>query len=213
MPAKKSTPTTAKAPKKPRENPLGAPRKKIHTVLRDMVAYALSGGGRFPDWCGFAAAQGLPVATVQRLSKTAHYVRYYGEAIQSRIDRLDLVLAVNLRGNALATLAAMMSDPDATMSARVKAAEVLLKQSDAAIARLTPSNPESLIDSATRLARDGVLPTETALALQTGILKTVDAMRLGNGDTGLTKFDLSYIELDIEPLDSDQDGDDLEADY
>ena len=213
MPAKKTTPkTTAKAPKEPRENSLGAPRKKAHDVIRAMVDFALANGGRYPVWDSFAAAQKLPVATVQRLSETTNYIRSYSAAVHRKISTLDLIAGFSLRSNALATLTAIMSDPDSPASTKIKAAEVLLKEASASIARLQPSNPESIVDAATRLARDGILPMDSALALESGIYATVESMRRGGGDAGLTSLDLTFIELEIEPLDDEPEGDGLDVD-
>lgn len=178
-----------------------------------MVDFAVSNGGRYPDWRGFASAESLPVSTVERLATTPKFVLWYDRAIARKVEQLDLTLALPVRANALSVLSAIMTNPDATPATRVRAAEALLKESNIAIARLTPSNPESLLDSMTVLVRDGILPANIAIAMKTGLEKTVESMRLGNGDSGLTVRDLEYIELEIEPLDGDLDGDDLDTDY
>jgi len=213
MPVKKDpNKPPAKNRKQPPPKPEALPRKKYFEVIRAMVDYAVANGGRYPEWREFAAAQSLPVSTVERLSTTPKYTQWYGRAIHKKVEQLDLTLALPVRARALAVLSGIMNDIDATPATRVRAAECLLKESNIAIARLQPTKPETIIDAATMLARDGVLPTQAVIALQTGLTKTVESMRLGCGDAGLSLKDLQYIELEIEPLDDEPDGGDLDVD-
>lgn len=213
MPAKKDpNKPPPKNRKQPPPKPEALPRKKYFEVIRAMVDYAVANGGRYPDWNNFAIAQSLPVSTVGRLAETPKFVQWYDRAIARKVEQLDLTLALPVRANALSVLSGIMSNPDATPATRVRAAEALLKESNFAINRLQPRNPESLIDAATLLAKDGVLPIQAVIALQTGLTKTVESMRLGCGDAGLSLKDLQYIELEIEPLEDEPDGGDLDVD-
>lgn len=174
---------------------MATPRKRRTTS--EVIAAIIEKRVRGEGITTIAQMLSIDIAVLKRLCKTDEFTKLWRDCLIGKTEQIDLV-ALGLRSTALRVLADLAIDPATPAGVRRAAAKDLIDASDVAIGRLLPKQGDgALIDAATILVANGLLPDTMVAALRAGITQTIEATRAAGHTEGLAIEDLAEFELDL----------------